>query len=73
MFLIVLKWSIDWRKNPPCAPPSLIDVMINLVLKPGTVTEVMYPGQAALQQVRALGLHFGGSTSHPGRHTFVLM
>ena len=59
VFLILFKWSVDWRAKPsPGAPPSLIDVMINLVLKPGTVTDPMYPGQAGLQQLILLVVFF---------------
>ena len=55
----MFKWSVDWRSpSAPCAPPSLIDVMINLVLKPGTVTEQMFPGQPALQQLILLVVFF---------------
>lgn len=50
IFLIILKWSINWRDgSAPGAPPSLIDTMINIVLKPGTVVDGMYSGQVAIQ------------------------
>lgn len=51
ILLIVLKWSIDWRDpaSRPGAPPSLIDTMINIVLKPGAVNDAMYEGQAGVQ------------------------
>lgn len=51
VFLIILKWSIDWRdpNSRPGAPPSLIDTMINLALKPGGVSDPMYEGQIGVQ------------------------
>jgi vacuolar-type H+-ATPase subunit I/STV1 len=52
IFLIMFKWSINWRDgSAPCAPPSLIDTMINIALKPGTVlpADTMFDGQAAIQ------------------------
>lgn len=51
VFLILLKWSIDWRdpNTRPGAPPSLIDTMINLALKPGSVSDPMYEGQIGVQ------------------------
>lgn len=54
--LIVLKWSINWHDDAtrPGAPPSLIDTMINIVLKPGTVNDGMYAGQAGFQTVLLL-------------------
>jgi len=54
--LIVLKWSINWHDDAtrPGAPPSLIDTMINIVLKPGVVNDGMYAGQAGFQTVLLL-------------------
>lgn len=58
VFLIVLKWSINWNDpayaqpgSIPGAPPSLIDTLINVVLKPGTVQDPMFASQASLQVV----------------------
>ncbi|RYY37977.1 V-type ATPase 116kDa subunit family protein [archaeon] len=52
VFLIVYKWVIDWNDplTAPGAPPSLIDTLINIVLKPGSVPDPpMYNGQAGVQ------------------------
>jgi V-type H+-transporting ATPase subunit a len=51
VLLIVLKWCIDWNDplSAPGAPPSLIDTLINLALKPGFVLDPMYEGQAKVQ------------------------
>ncbi len=49
------------RPHPPSsppplagAPPSLIDTMINIALKPGTVSDGMYAGQANFQMLLLL-------------------
>ena len=56
IFLIILKWSINWRDgSAPNAPPSLIDTMINIVLKPGTVVDGMYTGQVTVQVGGSVG------------------
>lgn len=54
--LIVLKWCIDWNDplTRPGAPPSLIDTLINIALKPGVITNQMYEGQAGVQVVLLL-------------------
>lgn len=53
IFLIVFKWSINWNDaaSAPGAPPSLIDTLINIALKPGTVQDQMYSGQPAVQLI----------------------
>lgn len=47
--LILMKWSIDWLAPGASQPPNLIDMMIGMVLTPGTVLNPMYEGQAGVQ------------------------
>jgi V-type H+-transporting ATPase subunit a len=56
IFLVFLKWWIDWNDplTRPGAPPSLIDTLINIALKPGTVNDAMFEGQAGFQVVLLL-------------------
>jgi V-type H+-transporting ATPase subunit a len=54
VLLILMKWSINWRAPGAGAPPSLIDTMINIALKPGIISDPIYAGQAGVQQVLLL-------------------
>ncbi len=47
--LIIMKWSINWLAPDASQPPNLIDMMIGMVLTPGTVLNPMYEGQAGVQ------------------------
>lgn len=49
VFLIFFKWCTDWSAPGAGAPPSLIDTLINVVLKPGTLNDPLYGGQAQVQ------------------------
>lgn len=53
VFLIILKWCIDWNDpaTRPGAPPSLIDTLINVALKPGVIQDGMFASQASLQVI----------------------
>ncbi len=53
---ILYKWSVDWSETS-MDPPSLLNMLINMILKPGAVLpeEKFYAGQAGIQVI-LLGL-----------------
>lgn len=58
VFLIILKWLIDYNAadctaNPACSPPDLKSVLIGMFMSPGNLPPnmVMFPGQNSVQLV----------------------
>ena len=51
VFMILLKWTIDWSQPSAGGPPNLIQTMIAMFLSPGTVdpAKQLYAGQAGFQ------------------------
>jgi V-type H+-transporting ATPase subunit a len=50
-FLVIFKWCTDWSERQDIAPPNLIQTMIGMFLRPGSVdpSVQLYPHQATIQ------------------------
>jgi len=48
---VIYKWSVDWTAPGAGSPPSLLNMLINMFLKPGTVAaeDQLYSGQSTVQ------------------------
>lgn len=50
---VLYKWSVDWPARGE-NPPSLLNMLIFMFLRPGTVAEPLYSGQAGVQVLLVL-------------------
>ncbi|EER23542.1 vacuolar ATP synthase 98 kDa subunit, putative [Coccidioides posadasii C735 delta SOWgp] len=52
-FTIIFKWVVDWPARGQ-QPPSLLNMLIFMFLRPGSVEEQLYKGQGAVQVILVL-------------------
>ncbi|KMU76507.1 vacuolar ATP synthase subunit [Coccidioides immitis RMSCC 3703] len=52
-FTIIFKWVVDWPARGQ-QPPSLLNMLIFMFLRPGSVEEQLYKGQGAVQVILLL-------------------
>ncbi|KAJ6017683.1 hypothetical protein N7451_001062 [Penicillium sp. IBT 35674x] len=50
---ILYKWSVNWQESD-ASPPSLLNMLIFMFLKPGFVEQPLYRGQGTVQQLLLL-------------------
>lgn len=50
---VLYKWSVNWVERGE-NPPSLLNMLIFMFLRPGTVAEPLYPGQGGVQVLLVL-------------------
>ncbi|KAK6332747.1 H(+)-transporting V0 sector ATPase subunit a [Orbilia brochopaga] len=50
---VIYKWCVDWNARG-AQPPSILNLLINMFLQPGTVSERLYAGQEYVQSVLLL-------------------
>jgi V-type H+-transporting ATPase subunit a len=54
IFMIIVKFTIDWSDPKSGSPPNLIQTMISMFLSPGTIDNPLYNGQGPIQVVLVL-------------------
>jgi len=51
VFTIIFKWCVDWKDQ---SPPGLLNMLIFMFLRPGTVEQNLYRGQKIVQVILLL-------------------
>lgn len=52
-FCIIYKWSVDWSQSDS-TPPSLLNLLINMVLNPSKIDNPLYKNQHLVQKILLL-------------------